>query len=116
MEFFLFVLLLTLVSFCMAVLGYGLALRFFNGSKLARYILTPLLVVGWDFLVVIQDQNLRWVFGALPILAVLGLFLYARKKYEEDPEPLELSRKRNGYTLDRKMRRYQKKNQKKSKK
>ena len=40
MEFFLFVLLLTLVSFSMAVLCYGLTMRFFNGSKLARYILT----------------------------------------------------------------------------
>lgn len=116
MEFFLLILLLTLVSFSMAVLCYGLTLRFFNGSKLARYILTPLLVVGWDFLVVIQEQTLRWVLGLLPIGVVGILFLYARKKYAEDPEPLELARKQNGFTMDRKMRRYQKKNQKKSKK
>ena len=75
MEFFLLVLLLTLVSFSMAVLCYGLTLRFFNGSKLARYILTPLLVVGWDFLVVIQEQTLRWVLGLLPIAVVGILFL-----------------------------------------
>ncbi|WP_276692950.1 hypothetical protein [Acidaminococcus massiliensis] len=116
MEFFLLVLLLTLVSFSMAVLCYGLTLRFCNGSKWARYILTPLLVVGWDFLVVIQEQTLRWVLGLLPIAVVGILFLYARKKYAEDPEPLELARKQNGFTMDRKMRRYQKKNQKKSKK
>ncbi|MGO5592707.1 hypothetical protein [Acidaminococcus sp. HCP3S3_G9_1] len=116
MEFFLFVLLLTLVSFSMAVLCYGLTMRFFNGSKLARYILTPLAVVGWDFLVVIQDQTMRWVLGLLPIAALAALFFYARKKYAEDPEPLELARRQNGFTPDRKMRRYQKRNQKKSKK
>ena len=54
--------------------------------------------------------------AALPILAVVGLFLYARKKYEENPEPLELARRQNGFTPDRKMRRYQKRNQKKVKK
>ena len=80
---------------------------------MVQYILTPLCVVGWDFLVVIQGEPLRWVLAALPILAVVGLFLYARKKYEENPEPLELARRQNGFTPDRKMRRYQKRNQKK---
>ena len=103
MEFFLFVVMLSVVSFCMAVLCYGLTLRFFKGSKVVQYILTPLCVVGW-------------VLAALPILAVMGLFLYARKKYEENPEPLELARRQNGFTPDRKMRRYQKRNQKKVKK
>lgn len=116
MEFFLFVVMLSVVSFCMAVLCYGLTLRFFKGSKVVQYILTPLCVVGWDFLVVIQGEPLRWVLATLPILAVVGLFLYARKKYEENPEPLELARRQNGFTPDRKMRRYQKRNQKKVKK
>ena len=116
MEFFLFVLLLTLVSFSMAELCYGLTMRFFNGSKLARYILTPLAVVGWDFLVVIQDQTMRWVLGLLHIAALAAPFLYDRKKYAEEQEPLELARRQNGFTPDRKMRRYQKRNQKKSKK
>ena len=62
---------------------------------MVQYILTPLCVVGWDFLVVIQGEPLRWVLAALPILAVMGLFLYARKKYEENPEPLELARRQN---------------------
>ena len=54
MEFFLFVVMLSVVSFCMAVLCYGLTLRFFKGSKVVQYILTPLCVVGWEFLVAIQ--------------------------------------------------------------
>ena len=97
MEFFLLVLLLSLVSFSVTVLCYGLTLKFFNGSKAAQWILTPLAVVGWNCLVIPRSGMARSILGALPIVAVAGMLLYARFKYAEPaPTPMELARKQNG--------------------
>lgn len=97
MAFFIFVLLLSVISFCVVILCYGLTLKFFNGSKVAQWILTPLAVVGWNFLVITRNGIARPILGALPIVAVAGMLLYARFKYAEPaPTPMELARKQNG--------------------
>ncbi len=97
MAFFIFVLLLSVISFCVVILCYGLTLKFFHGSKVAQWILTPLAVVGWNFLVITRNGIARPILGALPIVAVAGMLLYARFKYNEPaPTPMELARKQNG--------------------
>lgn len=97
MAFFIFVLLLSVISFCVVILCYGLTLKFFHGSKVAQWIITPLAVVGWNFLVITRNGIARPILGALPIVAVAGMLLYARFKYAEPaPTPMELARKQNG--------------------
>lgn len=97
MAFFIFVLLLSVISFCVVILCYGLTLKFFHGSKVAQWILTPIAVVGWNFLVITRNGIARPILGALPILAVAGMLLYSRFKYNEPaPTPMELARKQNG--------------------
>lgn len=97
MAFFIFVLLLSVISFCVVILCYGLTLKFFHGSKVAQWIITPLAVVGWNFLVITRNGIARPILGALPIVAVAGMLLYARFKYNEPaPTPMELARKQSG--------------------
>ncbi|WP_317303800.1 hypothetical protein [Acidaminococcus timonensis] len=97
MAFFIFVLLLSVISFCVVILCYGLTLKFFHGSKVAQWIITPLAVVGWNFLVITRNGIARPILGALPIVAVAGMLLYAKFKYNEPaPTPMELARKQNG--------------------
>lgn len=97
MAFFIFVLLLSVISFCVVILCYGLTLKFFHGSKVAQWIITPLAVVGWNFLVITRNDIFRLILGALPVVAVVGLLLYSKFKYNEPtPTPLELAKKQNG--------------------
>jgi hypothetical protein len=97
MAFFIFVLLLSVISFCVVILCYGLTLKFFNGSKVAQWVITPIAVVGWNFLVITRNGVARPILGALPIVAVAGMLLYAKFKYKEPtPTPMELARKQNG--------------------
>ncbi len=100
MEFFIFVLLLSVISFCVVILCYGLALKFFHGSKVAQWIITPLAVVGWNFLVITAGGIARPILGAMPIVAVAGMLLYAKFKYSEPaPTPMELARKQNSQKM-----------------
>lgn len=100
MAFFIFVLLLSVISFCMVILCYGLTLKFFHGSKVAQWIITPIAVVGWNFLVITRNGIARPILGALPIVAVAGMLLYAKFKYNEPaPTPMELARKQNGQSV-----------------
>lgn len=97
MAFFIFVLLLSVISFCVVILCYGMTLKFFHGSKVAQWVITPLAVVGWNFLVITRNGIARPILGALPIVAVAGMLLYAKFKYNEPaPTPMELARKQNG--------------------
>lgn len=97
MAFFIFVLLLSVISFCVVILCYGLTLKFFHGSKVAQWIITPIAVVGWNFLVITRNGVARPILGTLPIVAVAGMLLYAKFKYNEPtPTPMELARKQNG--------------------
>lgn len=100
MAFFIFVLLLSVISFCVVILCYGLTLKFFHGSKVAQWVITPIAVVGWNFLVITRNGIARPILGALPIVAVAGMLLYAKFKYNEPaPTPLELAKKQNGQSV-----------------
>lgn len=93
-DFVIFILLLSFVSFAVAFLVYCVCIRFFNNSKAAKLILTPLCVVGWDFLVITRNDISRLILGALPLVLLAAVILYAKWKTSEPaPTPLELAGK-----------------------
>mgnify|MGYP000749087239 FL=1 len=93
-TFVIFILLLSFMSFAVAFLAYGVCLRYFPQSTAAKVILTPLCVVGWDFLVITRNDSSRLFLGALPLVAVAGIVLYVKwKNRAQAPTPLELAKK-----------------------
>ncbi len=94
-TFALFILLLSFMSFAVAFLVYGFCLRYFPQSTAAKVILTPLCVIGWDFLVITRNDSSRLFLGVLPIVAVAWVVLYAKwNNRRQAPTPLELARKK----------------------
>ena len=95
MEFFIFILILSLISFSVAFLAYGSCLRFFGAqgtrAKVAQIIITPVAVVLWDFLVITRNDISRAILGALPVIAVICLVVYSKLNNSDEPEPLELA-------------------------
>lgn len=95
MEFFIFILILSLISFSVAFLAYGFCLRFFGAqgtrAKVAQIIITPVAVVLWDFLVITRNDISRAILGALPVIAVICLVVYSKLNNSDEPEPLELA-------------------------
>lgn len=100
MEFFIFMLLLMSVSFSVAILVYGFCLKFFGvsstKSKLAQWVFTPLIVVGWDFLYITHTGVVRDLIGFFPIALLVGLLIYYKLRHgnEDAPEPHELINKK----------------------
>ena len=93
-TFVIFILLLSLMSFAVAFLVYGVCLRYFPQSTAAKVILTPLCVVGWDFVVITRNDSSRLFLGALPLVAVAVIVLYVKwKNRAQAPTPLELAKK-----------------------
>lgn len=100
MELFIFILLLSLMSFSVAFLVYGFCLRFFGASgtksKIAQWTLTPLVVILWNLLVITRNDISRAILGALPMVALAAFVIYYKIKHGQDdaPEPHEFIEKR----------------------
>ena len=92
MELFIFILLLSLMSFSVAFLVYGFCLRFFGASgtksKIAQWTLTPLVVILWNLLVITRNDISRAILGALPMVALAAF------GQDDAPEPHEFIEKR----------------------
>ena len=96
MEFFIFILILSSVSFSVAILSYGLCVRLFGvattfSAKLGQWILTSFMVVGWDFLVITHTGTPRLILGFIPLAVLIGLLIYYKVRHgnDEAPEPHE---------------------------
>ena len=80
-DFFMLLIFMSISSFAMAFVLYYLIIRTFGRdgkvSKLAQVLLIPLLIVGFDMLVLFADESYRYFIGSLPLAAVVGLCLYA---------------------------------------
>lgn len=100
MDFYILLAMLSIVSIAMAFIAVGISARFFgttgSKAKIAQFVLVSLLVCGWDFLVLINQGNVRLVLAALPLLALAGLLMYYREKRDDAGRaPLEMAARRS---------------------
>ncbi len=79
-EFFMFILFMSIASFAMAFLAYGLVIRIWGRtgweSKLGQVVLVPLLVVLFDFVTIAVPVRFRYYVGGLPLAALALLIFY----------------------------------------
>lgn len=102
-QFFMFLVFMSIASFCMAFVLYAAITRLFDGTvyrKWMQVILVPLGVVAFDMAVIVVPDKWRYIVGAIPILLIGALLLYFRfvkggdlRTGSEAPDPLELSRR-----------------------
>lgn len=109
-EVFLFLLFMSFVSFAVGVITWVAVMRLFGRgtpmAKILSYVLIPLAVLAYNFLVIISG-NYRYLIGSLPLLLIAGYALYYRfgnhGTYIEAPEPLETNFKRKQSAKSRKI-------------
>lgn len=81
-EFFVFLVFMSIVSFAIAFLAYGMVIRFMGKegmlSKFGQIILVPACIIIFDFIVFAAPQEYRYVVGSIPLLLIAGLMLYLR--------------------------------------
>ncbi len=115
-ELFLFLLLMSFVSFAVAILVWlgvsAVAGRGTTTAKVLQFILIPVIVLGYDFLTIISGSY-RYLVGGLPILIIAGIVLYYRfgknGAYYDAPAPSDFKRKES-----KKSRRIREKREKKA--
>lgn len=98
-QLFLFLLLMSFVSFAIGVLTWIAVVRIFGRgnttSKIMQFIFIPLMVLGYNFLVIISGEY-RFAVGAIPLLLIAGIALYYRfakgGAYYDAPAPSELKK------------------------
>lgn len=102
MEFFIFLIYMSLVSFAMAFVAYAIVIWIFGAtSKLSRYtqiFLIPVAIIGWDLLTITRPIEYRYYVGGVPIAAIAIMLLYYRfvkggKWGKDEPTPMELAGK-----------------------
>ena len=80
-EIFLFLLMMSLVSFAVGVIVWVAVNRYFGRgtqtAKMLNYFLIPVSVMGYNFLVILAGKW-RYLVGFLPIALILGYCLYYR--------------------------------------
>ena len=87
-KFFLIILMLTVVSFVNTFLVI-LALRKLCASdgfmnKYGKYILIPVVVVAYNFIIIMGGDKWMYVLAAIPFLIMLGLYVFIRFSTETD--------------------------------
>lgn len=100
-EFFIFLIFMSLISFAVAFIAYFMVVRCWGRegtkAKLGAMFLVPACVVLFDFICFAAPQKYRYVIGAIPLLVIGGLYFYARFFRAEligaaDPTPMELAK------------------------
>ena len=77
MQFFFFLVFLSIASFALAFIAYVLVLKVFGESRLAQAIIIPLVVVLFDFTVMVVPKEYTYFVGSIPLAGVAGLIGYA---------------------------------------
>ena len=80
-EIFLFLLFMSLVSFAVGVIVWVAIARFFGRgtqtAKMLNYILIPVLVMAYNFLIIVAGKW-RYLVGFIPLALIIGYCLYYR--------------------------------------
>lgn len=80
-EFFFFLVFMSIVSFAVAFLAYGMVVRFMGkegfASRLGQIILVPACIIFYDF-ITIASGDYRYVVGAAPMLVIAAILIYYR--------------------------------------
>lgn len=100
-AFFVFLVFMSLVSFAVAFLAYGMVIRFMGKdgwmSRLSQIILVPACIVFYDFIVFASPADYRYIIGCLPLIAIAVIFFYYRfvrgEDFTEAPTPKEAASK-----------------------
>ena len=78
-EVFLFLLLMSFVSFAVGVIVWVAVTRYFGRgtqtAKMMSYILIPISVMAYNFLIIVAGKW-RYAVGLLPIALIIGYCLY----------------------------------------
>jgi len=102
MEFFIFLIYMSMVSFAMAFVAYAIVIWLFGATgKLSRYtqiFIIPLAIIGWDLLTITRPIEYRYYVGGVPMAAIAIMLLYYRfvkggSWGKEEPTPMELAGK-----------------------
>jgi hypothetical protein len=97
MEFYVLVFMLSLTSFALAIIVYGFCLKVFGMrslfGKIAPWVLIPLIVISYDFMLLARQGVSRIVLSLIPVAAVAGLVLYYKIAHGSDDllEPHEMA-------------------------
>ena len=87
-KFFLIILMLTVVSFVNTFLVI-LGIRKIWGQdgfmgKYGKYIFIPIVVIAYNFIIIMGGDKWMYVLAALPLLVMLGLYVFIRFSSETD--------------------------------
>lgn len=77
MQFFFFLVFLSIASFALAFIAYVIVLRLFGENRIAQAIIIPLVVVAFDFTVMVVPKDYTYLVGSIPMAGVAGLIAYA---------------------------------------
>lgn len=79
-EFFFFLLFMSIISFIVAFLAYGMVVRCMGktgtASRWAQIILVPLCVIFFDFICIAAPIEYRYWIGSIPLVLVGCILLY----------------------------------------
>ena len=80
-EVFLFLLFMSFVSFAVGLIVWVAIARIFGRgtptAKLLSYVLIPILVLAYNFLIIVSGPW-RYAVGSLPLVVIVGYLLYYR--------------------------------------
>ncbi len=116
-QFFVFLVFMSIVSFAVAFLAYGLVVRYLGKegplSGIAQVIFIPGCIVLYDFLT-ITSQEYRYVVGSIPIGIIGAILLYYRLVLGENfgTEKLSPTELANETQEEERSRKYSRKSQK----
>lgn len=100
-EFFAFMVFMSLVSFAVAFLAYGMVIRFLGkdgtASRISQIILIPACIIFYDFITIAAPSQYRYLVGSLPLFGIAAILLYYRfvrgeKFGEEKPAPADVAK------------------------
>ena len=98
-EFFFFLVYMSIVSFAVAFLAYGMVVRFMGkdgfGSRLGQIIMVPACIIFYDF-ITIASGDYRYLVGSIPLAVIAFILIYYRFSkgesfLEEKPAPSEVA-------------------------
>ena len=95
-KFFLIILMLTVVSFVNTFLVI-LGIRKIWGTvgfmgKYGKYIFVPIVVIIYNFMIIMGGDKWMYVLAAIPFLVMLGLYVFIRFSTETD-DPANMPKK-----------------------